>query len=195
MEFLFERWKIFRTFVSPNDHVMNKFISWSIYYVNSHEIPNLRKAQLSCSHSNSNLFTCEDIMFPHESSSGIWYSLVIIIKFFNQVLTSTTVCLYSGFEISLSNSSTFSWKFLSRCVISDKVGSCQQKVRKTCESPLVSRHLHVRDYNKLVRRYDGRFPFNKNSGLNFGNSTFPMERYIPVAQTRPKPPRVWLLLV
>ena len=30
---------------------------------------------------------------------------------------------------------------------------------------------------------------------NFGNSTCPGERYIPVAQTRPKPPRVWLLFL
>lgn len=39
--------------------------------------------------------------------------------------TSTTVCLYSGFEMSLKSSSTFSWKFLSRLVISDIVGSCK----------------------------------------------------------------------
>lgn len=37
--------------------------------------------------------------------------------------TSTTVCLYSGFDMSLKSSSTFSWKFLSRLVISDIVGS------------------------------------------------------------------------
>ena len=30
---------------------------------------------------------------------------------------------------------------------------------------------------------------------NFGNSTCPMERYIPVVQTRLKPPRVWLLFM
>ena len=44
----------------------------------------------------------------------------------------------------------------------------------------------------------GRFPFKKESGLLWNHvwkfQTCPMERYIPVAKTRPKPPRVWLLI-
>ena len=40
--------------------------------------------------------------------------------------------------------------------------------------------LHIRN---LI--YFGRFPFNKKSGLKFGNFTCSMERYIPVARTRP----------
>ena len=47
----------------------------------------------------------------------------------------------------------------------------------------------------LMNHDQGRFPFNKNSGLNFGNFTISMERYISVAQTRPKPPRTWLLFL
>ena len=35
----------------------------------------------------------------------------------------------------------------------------------------------------------GHFSFNENAGLNFA---CPTERYIPVAQTKPKPPRVCL---
>ena len=30
---------------------------------------------------------------------------------------------------------------------------------------------------------------------NFGNSTCPIEQYIPVAQTQPKPPHIWLLFL
>ena len=47
----------------------------------------------------------------------------------------------------------------------------------------------VVDYRALN---SGRFPFNKNSGFwNFRNFTWSMERYILVAQTRSKPPRVF----
>ena len=63
-----------RNFVSPSGHVS------SIYYINTNEMPNhftltfflLRRRDVSCSHSNRDLFTCEDIMF----SPGI--SLVFI---------------------------------------------------------------------------------------------------------------------
>ena len=45
----------------------------------------------------------------------------------------------------------------------------------------------------LIRSWEfrGRLPFNKNSGLKFLKFHVPNERYIPVAQTRPKPPRVF----
>ena len=36
----------------------------------------------------------------------------------------------------------------------------------------------------------GHLPFKIQ---NFGNSTCPMDRFIPAAQTRPKLPRAWLL--
>ena len=39
----------------------------------------------------------------------------------------------------------------------------------------------------------GRFHSTKIPVLNFQSSTCPMEQYIPVAHTRRKPPRVWLL--
>ena len=39
------------------------------------------------------------------------------------------------------------------------------------------------------------FHSTKISVWNFGNSTCPMERYILVAQTWPKPPRAWLLFL
>ena len=41
----------------------------------------------------------------------------------------------------------------------------------------------------------GSFHSTKIPVRNFGNSTCPMERYIPVAQTRTKAPRVWLLFL
>ena len=44
-------------------------------------------------------------------------------------------------------------------------------------------------YNKRA------FNSTKIQVWNFGSSTCPMERYVPVAQTRPKPPRVWLLFL
>ena len=41
----------------------------------------------------------------------------------------------------------------------------------------------------------GAFHSTKIPVWNFGISTSPMDRYTPVAQTRPKPPRVWLLFL
>ena len=38
----------------------------------------LRRRDVSCSHSNRDLFTCEDIMFSRESSPGISFSIYII---------------------------------------------------------------------------------------------------------------------
>ena len=56
----------------------------SIYYINTNEIPNhftkivfwCERCDLLCSHSNGDIFTCEDIKFLRESSLGI--SLVFI---------------------------------------------------------------------------------------------------------------------
>ena len=42
---------------------------------------------------------------------------------------------------------------------------------------------------------EGAFHLTNTPIWNFGKSTWPMQRYIPVAHTRPKPPRVWLLLL
>ena len=41
----------------------------------------------------------------------------------------------------------------------------------------------------------GAFYSRKIADENFWNSTCQMERYNPVAQTRPKPARVWLFAV
>ena len=58
-----------RNFVSPSGHVM-----FSIYYINTNEIPNhfnetvfsYERRDLLCSHRNGDLFTCEDnMLFPH----------------------------------------------------------------------------------------------------------------------------------
>ena len=54
---------------------------FSIYYINTNEIPNhftfrCERHDLLCNHSNCDLFTCEDNMFSRESSPGI--SLVFI---------------------------------------------------------------------------------------------------------------------
>ena len=51
----------------------------SIYYINTNKIPNhftlivfwCERRDLSCSHSNGDIFTCEDIKFSRESSPGI----------------------------------------------------------------------------------------------------------------------------
>ena len=84
MKCLFECWKIFhewvqqtseiffqhekRNFVSPSGHVM------FFYYINTNEIPNhftlivfwCEGCHLSCSHSNGDIFTCEDnTLFSH----------------------------------------------------------------------------------------------------------------------------------
>ena len=56
----------------------------SIYYINTNELPNhfalivfwCERRDLLCSHSNGDIFTCEDIKFSCESSPGI--SLVFI---------------------------------------------------------------------------------------------------------------------
>ena len=56
-----------RDFVSPSDHVMFYFY---LYYINTNEIPNYftsiafgcERCNLLCSHSNGDLFTCEDNM-------------------------------------------------------------------------------------------------------------------------------------
>ena len=75
-----------RYFVSPSGHVM------FYYYINTNEIPKhftekffcCERRDLLCSHSNGDLFTCEnnviftceDLMFSRESSPGI--SLVFV---------------------------------------------------------------------------------------------------------------------
>ena len=41
----------------------------------------------------------------------------------------------------------------------------------------------------------GAFHLTNTQIWNFGKSTWPLQRYIPVTHTRPKPPRVWLLLL
>ena len=60
-----------RNFVSPSSHVM--------FYLNTNELPNhftltvfwCERRDLLRSHSNGNIFTCEDIKFSRESSPGI----------------------------------------------------------------------------------------------------------------------------
>ena len=59
-------------------------VSASNYFINNNELPNhftlivfwCERCDLLCSHSNSDIFTCEDIKFSRKSSSGI--SLVFI---------------------------------------------------------------------------------------------------------------------
>ena len=78
-----------------------------------HEIINRRGLEPGPINLESNLFTNRSYRISLNWSMNIKND------------TSTTVCLYSGFDMSLKSSSTFSWKFLSRLVISDIVGSCK----------------------------------------------------------------------
>ena len=57
------------------------------------------------------------------------------------------------------------------------------------------KHCWGQARNKLAVELKGRFPFNKSSGLKFRKIHAPNGRYIPVAQSRPKPMLVWLLLL
>ena len=57
------------------------------------------------------------------------------------------------------------------------------------------KHCWGQARNKLAVELKGRFPFNKSSGLKFRKIKAPNGRYIPVAQSRPKPMLVWLLLL
>ena len=41
------------------------------------------RRNLLCSHSNGDIFTCEDVKFSHESSPGISLEFIIIIKSFS----------------------------------------------------------------------------------------------------------------
>ena len=76
-----------------------------------------------------------------------------------------------------------------------------QAFNSVASSPVAHDHvLRAKEVGERIKhgrgagkaREVGRSPFNKNSALNFGKSTCPMKRYILVAQTRPKPPRIWL---
>ena len=60
-------------------------------------------------------------------------------------------------------------------------------------SPCSLRVQNVVESLKMVTL--GAFHSTKIPVRNFGNSTCLMGQYIPVAQTRPKPPRVWLLFL
>ena len=67
-----------RNFVSPNDHVIFYLLykhQWNTkpFYYNRFWY---ERRDLLCSHSNGDIFTCEDIKFSRESSLGI--SLVFI---------------------------------------------------------------------------------------------------------------------
>ena len=87
-KFLFECWKLFHKWVIWTSEIVfntRREISYlqttilcSIYYINTNEITNhftlivfwRERCDLLCSHSNRDIFTCEDIKFPHESSLG-----------------------------------------------------------------------------------------------------------------------------
>ena len=72
-----------------------------------------------------------------------------------------------------------------------KVGSAR-RVTHLVQSPFCNGRVSLLAGPKFLRRHFTRFPFNKNSCLEFRKKHLPSGRYIPVAQTKPKPPRVWL---
>ena len=72
-----------------------------------------------------------------------------------------------------------------------KVGSAG-RLTHLVQSPFCNGRVSLLAGPKFLRRHFTRFPFNKNSCLEFRKNHLPSGRYIPVAQTKPKPPRVWL---
>ena len=72
-----------------------------------------------------------------------------------------------------------------------KVDSAR-RVTHLVQSPFCNGRVSLLAGPKFLRRHFTRFPFNKNSCLKFRKNHLPSRRYIPVAQTKPKPPRVWL---
>ena len=95
-------------------------------------------------------------------------------------------------------------KFCNSLIRSLTVASCC----KLLPSPVNDIPLYVNSYQRspcslrvqnIVERLKmvtlGDFHSTKIPVRNFGNSTCLTRRYIPAAQTRPEPPRVWLLFL
>ena len=72
-----------------------------------------------------------------------------------------------------------------------KVGSAT-RVTHLVQSPFCNGRVSLLAGPKFLRRHFTRFPFSKNSCLKFRKNHLPSGRCIPVAQTKPKPLRVWL---
>ena len=108
MKFLPKSWKTFHEWVQRTS---GKFLNsrreslylqaameCSIYYINTNEIQNhftliffwCKRCNVLCSHSNNDLFRCEDIMFLRKSSPGISLAFTEWIMFSGQ-----------GFELPL----------------------------------------------------------------------------------------------
>ena len=73
-----------------------------------------------------------------------------------------------------------------------KVGSAARRVTHFVQSPFCNGRVSLLAGPTFLRRHFTRFPLNKNSCLKFRKNHVPSERYVPVKETKPKPPRVWL---
>ena len=72
-----------------------------------------------------------------------------------------------------------------------KVGKAR-RMTHFVQSPFCNGRVSLLAGPTFLRRHFTRFPLNKNSCLKFRKNHVPSGRYIPVAETKPKPPRVWL---
>ena len=67
-----------------------------------------------------------------------------------------------------------------------------RRVTHFVQSPFCNGRVSLLAGPTFLRRHFTRFPLNKNSCLKFRKNHVPSGRYIPVAETKPKPPQVWL---
>ena len=75
-----------------------------------------------------------------------------------------------------------------------KVGSAR-RVTHFVQSPSCNGRVSLLAGPKFLRGTLHAFHWTKIPVLNFGNFACPIEQYIPVVQTRLKPPHVWLLFL
>ena len=88
---------------------------------------------------------------------------------------------------------TFPYWTLSEPFKLQKVGSAR-RVTHFVQSPFCNGRVSLLAGPTFLRRHFTRFPLNNNSCLKFRKNHVSSGRYIPVAETKPKPPRVWSLI-
>ena len=120
MKFIFECWKIFYQWAQRTSEIFStqeeKFciskwpcnvLLFNFYYINTNEIPNhftetvfsCERRDLLCSHSNGDIFTCEDnMLFSHVKISSFRVKAHLVFHW----------CLY--------NKHIYSWRLTHRCI-------------------------------------------------------------------------------